>query len=260
MLGAAVVPKQDVALLPAVAVGIGRMRCQRVQVFEQWLALLDGPAFKMVDTLLVDVQGFPASIRMREHDRLYRPLDARQFLLAQRLAAFHHLGAGAEQAVKGFQWLQRGLQAFREVFVNRVHVGEHGVATVLRRQLATQHGRARRHPQKSLVGVPLLRSVFGFRTGTVGLDVGDCEDIRVARWGVAAGEPCQGQLAKATREREMLVVVQPLFAEQQNTALPQQLPHLANAFVRNLLAAFEVDTHDFGAQSPGDGTCLKLGT
>ena len=129
---------------------------------------------------------------------------------------------------------------------------------MLRCQLAPQHRSARRDPQKGLVGVPLLRRVLGFRPCAIGLDVGDGKDVRVAGWGVTAGEPCYRQRAKSTREREVLVMVQPLFAKKEDAALAQQLPHLANAFVRNIIAAFQVDTHNFAAYAPRNGAALKL--
>src|SRR3546814_4062736 len=101
MLGAPVVPEDDIAGPPSMAIGKGRLAGMGIDEVEQWLALLDRPAIEMIDHLVRNEEAFATGVGMGDHHRVHRASHARQLFLGGRLAPVENTRAAAEQGVEG---------------------------------------------------------------------------------------------------------------------------------------------------------------
>jgi hypothetical protein len=158
VLGAAVVPEGDRAVLPAEAEGEFRPVAELDQEIEQRPALRLGHALKAHRVGRVDEQHLAAGLGMSAHHRMHAarlaPVRAvavpgRAALVLPGLRAGHH-----DVAVHGAEPAQHPLHAVRQRVVGEVLVGEHGVAAIGRNIDAVEdgaHRRPRSPPQGHIV-------------------------------------------------------------------------------------------------------------
>lgn len=237
MLGAAVVPERNRVPFPLEPAGQFWRLNMLEQECEQRVALGLAQLHDARGEAAIDEQELPAGDGM---DAYHRMLEARKL----HVAAFACLAVGMRLPgiVDGGQPVQHLAQRLRQGLVGQVHVGKHGVATAIRRNLVDIEDRAhRRLLVAGDVGMP------GFAGDALAVLVGlDYENFRMFRQTLRRVR-MDMKLAETGAERLVLLDGQLLVAEEDDKVLHQRPMDLIKLTVAQ--GPREVDTENLGADS-----------
>src|SRR3546814_16130646 len=106
MLGAPVVPEDDIAGPPSMAIGKGRLAGMGIDEVEQWLALLDRPAIEMIEQLVRTEEDFATGVGMGDNHQVHSASHARTLSIGGRLAHVENTHGDAEPGLECREGLQ----------------------------------------------------------------------------------------------------------------------------------------------------------
>ena len=216
-----------------------------IELLEQRLAVLDGPALELRGEVGVHIERLAAAQRMADHDGMDHVAHLVGALEAHGTAVVlrpEHVDRRMDRA----EAAQHLLHALRQRLEGEIHVGEQRVAALVR-DFARQQDRAHRGLLVvAVVGVPEIADVLL----ALGL-LAHFGDLRIARDG--REEPVDVDRRPTLRELDMLLGRQLLVAEEDHAVLheglldfvPLPIAHRLEVDAGNLRAAATRELADF---------------